>query len=88
MTPPFARALVTGGAGVIGSHLTDALLERGSHVTVLDNFSTGHAKNLAQHETNPRFDLVDGSVLDLPRLTELTPSGNARSVRGRAGAGA
>jgi UDP-glucose 4-epimerase len=40
------RALVTGGAGFIGSHLTDALLARGDEVTVLDNISTGRRENL------------------------------------------
>lgn len=44
------RALVTGGAGFIGSHLTDLLLERGAEVTVIDNLSTGRRGNLRHHE--------------------------------------
>ena len=42
------RALVTGGAGFIGSNLVDALLERGDEVTVVDDLSTGRRDNLAQ----------------------------------------
>src|SRR5437868_3270901 len=45
---PFMRALVTGGAGFIGSNLVDALLERGDEVTVLDNLSTGRVTNLEE----------------------------------------
>ena len=41
------RVLVTGGAGFIGSHLTDALCAEGADVRVLDDLSTGHATNLA-----------------------------------------
>ncbi len=46
--PDFMRALVTGGAGFIGSNLVDALVERGDEVTVLDNVSTGRRENLEQ----------------------------------------
>ena len=41
------KTMVTGGAGFIGSHLVDALVERGDQVAVLDNFSTGKEENLA-----------------------------------------
>ncbi|GAB3993781.1 hypothetical protein GCM10029992_06350 [Glycomyces albus] len=44
-----SRILVTGGAGLVGSHLVDAFLERGCAVTAVDNFSTGSAANLAAH---------------------------------------
>lgn len=50
-TPPTAlgaRVLITGGAGFIGSHLADQLLERGSHITVIDNLSTGRRDNLPE----------------------------------------
>jgi UDP-glucose 4-epimerase len=40
------RALITGGAGFIGSHLSEALLDRGHHVTVIDDLSTGRFENI------------------------------------------
>lgn len=58
------QILVTGGAGFIGSHLTDLLLRRGCRVRVLDNFATGKPENLASHSHTPRFQLVEGTVLD------------------------
>src|SRR5262249_39767783 len=65
------KALVTGGAGFIGSHLVERLLERGDHVTVLDDLSTGRSSNLASVEENPRFALVEGTVLDVPLVERL-----------------
>ncbi len=56
------RILVTGGAGFVGSHLCEALLARGDHVTCLDDFSTGHADNVAGLAEHPRFKLVPGDV--------------------------
>ena len=66
------RILVTGGAGFIGSHLSEQLLERGHEVTVLDDLSTGSLSNLKSFEANPRFHFVQGSVTDLARVKELT----------------
>jgi len=63
------RYLVTGGAGFIGSHLTESLLDAGHSVTILDNFSTGRAENIAQVEH--RSELVHGSVLDPLLVDEL-----------------
>jgi UDP-glucose 4-epimerase len=59
--PPSPRVLVTGGAGFIGSHLVEHLLQRAARVTVVDDLSTGALANLAQH---PRLEVVHGSVLD------------------------
>ena len=57
--------LITGGAGFIGSHLCDALLERGDSVVVLDNLSTGNRKNIEHLVGNPSFELIEGSILDV-----------------------
>jgi UDP-glucose 4-epimerase len=65
------RALVTGGAGFIGSHLVQRLVERGEHVTVLDDLSTGRRLNLAAVEGQPNFVLVEGSVLDYALVGRL-----------------
>jgi nucleoside-diphosphate-sugar epimerase len=62
------RVLVTGGAGFIGSHLTDALVERGDEVVVLDNLSTGKLANLAG--VRDRIRLVEASITDLPAVKE------------------
>ena len=51
------RAVVTGGAGFIGSHMVDLLVEHGYSVVVIDNLVTGRAENLARHRREPRVDL-------------------------------
>jgi UDP-glucose 4-epimerase len=53
-----ARYVVTGGAGFIGSHLSDALLAAGHRVTVVDNFATGREKNLSVAQTSAQFTLA------------------------------
>lgn len=58
------RCLVTGGAGFIGSHLTEHLLELGHEVVVLDDFSTGDEQNLAAVAGEPRLTVLRGSVCD------------------------
>ena len=57
-----ANYLVTGGAGFIGGHLTQGLVERGHHVRVLDNFSTGKRENL--EEVAAKIEIVDGDMRD------------------------
>jgi UDP-glucose 4-epimerase len=52
-----ARAIVTGGAGFIGSHMVDLLIERGYHVVVIDNLSTGRLENLERHAAEPRCEV-------------------------------
>ncbi len=65
------KYLVTGGAGFIGSHLTESLIKDGHSVTVIDDFSTGSPENLATVRKNPRLDLVEGDILNLPELEYL-----------------
>ncbi len=57
-----APILITGGAGFIGSHLSDALLEKGYAVRILDDLSTGKPANLQLD--NPRLELIEGDVAD------------------------
>ena len=66
------KYLLTGGAGFIGSHTADALLLRGDTVVVLDDLSTGRAENFVQHMGNPRFNFIQGSILDEELLMEAT----------------
>ncbi len=56
------RALITGGAGFIGSHLADALLGLGHDVTVIDDLSTGSLDNLAKARACPRFQFANETI--------------------------
>ena len=68
------KILVTGGAGFIGSHLSEALVAHGGSVIALDDLSTGNAANLKNLENNPNFKFVSGSILDEKLVTSLIES--------------
>lgn len=70
------RCLVTGGSGFIGSHLVDALLERGHFVRVLDNFSTGKEKNLARaiNFAGSRIEVVRGDLRNFEDVRKASDS--------------
>ncbi len=65
------RVFITGGAGFIGSHLTDTLLDAGDDVVILDDLSTGSADNFRRFKANPRFQYQVASFLDVPLINEL-----------------
>ncbi|MGP0129296.1 MAG: UDP-glucuronic acid decarboxylase family protein [cyanobacterium endosymbiont of Rhopalodia musculus] len=62
------RILVTGGAGFIGSHLIDRLMEQGHDVLCLDNFYTGHKRNIEKWFDNPYFELIRHDITEPIRL--------------------
>jgi len=63
------KILVTGGAGFIGSHITEYLVQRGDDVTVLDNLNTGRKENLAK--INDKINFVNGDIRDYKLLEKL-----------------
>lgn len=65
------RALLTGGAGFVGSHLADALLSVGEQVTVIDDLSTGSMDNIAHLKGRPGFEYVIDTVMNEPLTAEL-----------------
>ena len=68
MPASITRNLVTGGAGFVGSHLVDRLMEAGEEVICLDNYFTGRKINIVRWISHPRFELVRGDVTDPIRL--------------------
>jgi len=65
------KALITGGAGFIGSHLAERLLRDGQEVTVVDNLSTGSLKNIEGFGTKPKFNFVEGDICDAELMEQL-----------------
>jgi UDP-glucose 4-epimerase len=74
------RILVTGGAGFIGSHISERLLSLGHEVTVLDDLSTGRLENIQGLMGHDRFHFCQGSILDLSLLLELIRSGRIERI--------
>jgi len=56
------KLLIAGGGGFLGSHLCDALLQRGHHVIVVDNFHTGRQGNIKHLQENPNFELIEADI--------------------------
>ena len=65
------RALITGGAGFIGSHLAETLLNGGHEVDIIDNLSTGSIRNVGHLKSNPRFKYTIDTLTNEPLLAEL-----------------
>src|SRR6188472_3698813 len=65
------RVLITGGAGFVGSHLSEALLDRGDEVYVLDDLSTGSIDNISHLKSNPKFHYTIDTVTNEPLLAEM-----------------
>ena len=68
------KYLITGGAGFIGSHLSDALINRGDQVVVLDNLTTGNKSNIEHLLTHQNFKLIEGSILDTKLVDQTIQS--------------
>ncbi len=64
-------ALITGGAGFIGSHLAERLIAEGHSVIALDNLSTGSRRNLGNLQNHPRFEFIKGDISNKALLTPL-----------------
>ena len=65
------KYLVTGGAGFIGSHLTERLLDQGGRVTVIDNLSTGKMENLVAVQDNEKLNIIIDSIMNEELMEKL-----------------
>ena len=68
------KVLVTGGAGFIGSHLTEKLLELGAEVIVIDNFSTGKKENLRNVLSSESLKIIKGDVNNFEEIEKIFES--------------
>ena len=66
------KVLITGGAGFIGSYLSEAYLDRGNEVFVIDDLSTGSLENISHLLKNPRFQFTNDTILNRESMLELT----------------
>jgi UDP-glucose 4-epimerase len=71
------KFLITGGAGFIGYHLAEALLEHGDKVQVIDDLSTGSIHNIAHFKSHPRFSYILDTVMNRPLMLELVDEADA-----------
>lgn len=71
MVSNYSKILVTGGAGFIGSHIVDRLLEKDYEVTVIDNLSNGNLDNLSHNNDNKEFHFIKGDIRDTDLLSKI-----------------
>jgi UDP-N-acetylglucosamine 4-epimerase len=69
-----SKVLITGGAGFIGSNLTEVLLAQGNEVACLDNFATGKRENIELFLDNPAYTLIEGDIRDLDTCNKACDS--------------
>lgn len=74
------KILVTGGAGFIGSHLCDKLIEEGNHITVVDNFVLGKRENIQHLIGHPSFQLIEADILDVEKMESVFQQGKFEMV--------
>jgi UDP-glucose 4-epimerase len=73
----YSKILVAGGAGFIGSHIVDKLIETDAEVTVLDSLDTGRMENIDQHKRNKNFHFVKGDVRSFKLVKKLVNNADA-----------
>src|SRR6266850_2998436 len=73
-------ALITGGAGFIGSHVADRLLAAGWRVAAFDNFAIGRRENVAHLESHPAFTLIDGDIADRAALARIVTDADVDTI--------